>query len=325
MLRSASGILLAFLALATSLDGRAAPVTYTGLCDASAAVLLDGDRFVVANDEDNLLRTYSLARPGAPLAAIDVGAFLGADKEADIEGAARSGKRIYWIASHGANKNGKPRPDRHRLFATDVRETSGGPALAPWGAGHRTLDVLLSRVIGGEYDVKDYARTAPEHAGGVNIEGLAVGPAGSLLVGFRNPVPAGKALVVPLIAPDAYLAATAGAAGVPVAPTLGKTIELDLGKRGIRSIERVPGTSDYLIVAGPPGAAGAAGTGTFALFGWRMGQAPVRLRSDWPADFRPEGLMIDRAGKKIYLLSDDGDACRNPPAFRLLSAALPTW
>lgn len=319
MHRPARRILPTLFALAVGLPAQAAPVTYTGLCDASAAVLLDGDRFVVANDEDNLLRTYSLSRPGAQLAALDVGAFLGADKEADIEGAARIGNRIWWITSHGANKDGKPRPDRHRLFATDVQERAGDVAVTPHGDGRKSLDALLSGSIGKRYGLEKAARQAPESANGLNIEGLAAAPSGGLLVGFRNPVPGGRALIVPLANADAYLASNKGNA---VAPVFGEAIELDLGKRGIRSIERVPGTQDYLIVAGPPGPAT---SGTFALFGWRMGKPPVQLNTDWPADFRPEGLMVDGATKKIHVLSDDGDDCKDPPAFRLLSSPLPAW
>src|ERR1044071_9106593 len=73
--------------------------TYTGMCDASAAAAIDADRFVVANDEDNILRVYSLSRPGRPVAAIDLSAFLATGRksaETDIEGCARMGRRIYW-------------------------------------------------------------------------------------------------------------------------------------------------------------------------------------------------------------------------------------
>ena len=44
------------------------------------------------------------------------------EPEADLEGATRIGDDIYWITSHGQNKNGKNRPSRHRLFATAVAQ-----------------------------------------------------------------------------------------------------------------------------------------------------------------------------------------------------------
>ena len=43
-------------------------VTFNGACDASAAVALDANTFVVADDEDNILRIYSLEKPGMPVA-----------------------------------------------------------------------------------------------------------------------------------------------------------------------------------------------------------------------------------------------------------------
>jgi hypothetical protein len=53
-----------------------APLTFYGTCDASAAVQLTGDMFAVANDEDNLLRFYSLSKPGDPVGTFSLGPFL---------------------------------------------------------------------------------------------------------------------------------------------------------------------------------------------------------------------------------------------------------
>jgi hypothetical protein len=48
--------------------------------------------FVVASDEDNVLRFYSRASPGLPIAERDLSEFLGGDGlETDIEAAARRG------------------------------------------------------------------------------------------------------------------------------------------------------------------------------------------------------------------------------------------
>jgi hypothetical protein len=111
------------LALGLTLFAGAAPsavMTYRGPCDASAAVALDTEHFVVAGDEDNILRVYRHGRP-EPVGEAPLAAFLGtADKESDLEAAAAIGQRIYWIASHGRNSKGKLRPDRQRFFATDI-------------------------------------------------------------------------------------------------------------------------------------------------------------------------------------------------------------
>ncbi|HET6410215.1 MAG TPA: hypothetical protein VFG14_20160, partial [Chthoniobacteraceae bacterium] len=46
--------------------------TYIGCCDASAAVAVDGEHFVVADDEDNVLRVYR-REGGSPIMNIDLG------------------------------------------------------------------------------------------------------------------------------------------------------------------------------------------------------------------------------------------------------------
>ena len=80
---------------------------YRGACDGSAAVALDADHFAVADDDHNVLRVYRIGQPDS-IPSLNVDQFLEAPKkkkngfkEADIEGAARVGDRIYWIGSHG--------------------------------------------------------------------------------------------------------------------------------------------------------------------------------------------------------------------------------
>ena len=123
------------LMLASGLAAAASPQasSYQGACDASAADALDAEHFVVASDEDNTLRIYRRGHP-APVGSVDLAAFLGTKKgeESDIEGAARIGAHIYWIASHGRNASGEARPGRARLFATHtqagIRRRSPPPA-----------------------------------------------------------------------------------------------------------------------------------------------------------------------------------------------------
>ncbi|HPU55559.1 MAG TPA: DUF3616 domain-containing protein, partial [Verrucomicrobiota bacterium] len=95
MRTSAAILVLAFAAAFTvcGQQGLSTPALYTGTCDASAAAALDNDRFVIGNDEDNVLRVYSRSRPGPPVWTIDLSDFLGVKKsvEADIEGATRVG------------------------------------------------------------------------------------------------------------------------------------------------------------------------------------------------------------------------------------------
>ena len=65
-------LLASLLALNSPAGKLGEPVVFTGACDASAALQVSGDLFVVANDEDNLLRFYRFSQPGPPLQTFDL-------------------------------------------------------------------------------------------------------------------------------------------------------------------------------------------------------------------------------------------------------------
>ena len=276
---------------------------YTGMCDASASVLVDADHFLVANDEDNILRAYRFDAPGGPIASFDWSSALGigpADPhpEADIEAATRVGNRIYWIASHGTNKEGKPRPNRRRFFATDVARKNGKIELAPAGTPFTGLvEALAADNRFTEFKLAERAMKAPESADGFNIEGLTATPEGRLLIGFRNPVPDDAALLVPLENPNEILIGGAK-------PQFGNPVRLHLGKRGIRSIDFAPTHAAYFIVAGPIG-----DVGTSALYRWSGVPAddPVLLSHIDFAGLNPEAVVAPLAPRTdLLLMSDDG-------------------
>ena len=103
---------------------------HTGMCDASAGVALGEKLFLAANDEDNTLRVYRNDIGGPPITELNLNAFLevqGSSLETDIEGAAQIGSRIFMVGSHGLNREGKERFNRHRFFAVDVE--TNGPAV----------------------------------------------------------------------------------------------------------------------------------------------------------------------------------------------------
>jgi len=301
--------------LLTAAGAAAAAVRYDGLCDASAAVALDAHHFIVADDEHNQLTVYK--RVGAKRTGeVDLDHFLGAKKEADLEGAAQVGQRIYWIASHARNSAGKLREDRHRFFATDIHGKTVEPVGQPYTA---LLADLLAAPSLAPLQLADAARRAAEADGGFNIEGLAAAPDGSLLIGLRNPIPQGKAIVIPLLNPAELINGRGPA-------RFGAVIRLDLGGRGVRSIERVG--SGYVIAAGPP-----ADAGTFALFRWsgKVGDAPTPIKLDL-GTLRPEALFAWPDGQ-LTLLSDDGgvmvgkkackDADKGKRSFRALDFKQP--
>ena len=289
--RAAAGLLAAALPL---LSAAQQVSSYSGPCDASAAVALDAEHFVVGNDERNTLHVYRRGQSRA-VATLGLSRFLGtrADEESDIEGAAAVGTRIYWITSHGRDSRGKVRPLRQRFFATELLP-GNPPVLAPVGAPYPKLlsDMAASDALK-PYRLADAARLAAEADGGFNIEGLAATPDGRLLIGLRNPLPRQRALVVELQNPGELIEGKRARFGMP--------IELDLGRRGIRSIELVG--SSYLIVAGPP-----ADSGSFALYRWsgRPGDAAEPLHGIELKGLRPEALFAIPGSGSVQLLSDDG-------------------
>lgn len=282
--------------------GQQSPVVfdYSGMCDASAAVSVGPGMFIVANDEDNVLRIYRRGEPDVKQ-NFPFDSFLKTTKkhrEADMEGAARIGDDIYWIGSHGQNKDGKDRPNRHRLFATTVKTQDAKVAILPVGSPYFDLraDLIAAPQLA-KYKLGAAAKLAPKEPGAFNIEGLAATPDGRLLVGFRNPITDGKALIVPIDNPKDVINGKKAQIGMP--------IELALEGRGIRSIEFSVERNRYFLVAGPIG-----GGGAFALYTW-SGQPKEKLEPVQGIDFgslNPEALFFepgDKAG--VHILSDDGD------------------
>jgi Protein of unknown function (DUF3616) len=292
------GLLVSVAAVGQQVAYAQAPITiYRLLCDASAAVALDADHFVVANDERNQLQLYKRGT-AHPVKSVDLSSFLGTQpkKESDLEGAAALGQRIYWLSSHGRNKDAEHQERRHRFFATDVQTGSGGVTIVPVGSEAYTAlqaDMLAAPQLR-PYKLAEAEKLAPEAVGGFNIEGLAATTDDKLLIGFRNPIRSQKALVVPLENPAAVIKGEKAQFGTP--------IELDLGDRGIRSIELVG--SSYVIVAGPPGK-----TGTFKLYRWsgKADNTPNEIQGIDLQGLRPEALFVVPQTNTIQILSDDGD------------------
>jgi hypothetical protein len=288
-------------------------VEYRGLCDASAAVFLDASRFVVANDEDNVLRVYRGSEP-VPARSVPLDAFLKLDAgsknpETDIEAGAVLGDLTFWITSHGRDKDGEWRPNRHRFFA--VRADSSDPELLiPAGSPYDRLvrDLLADPGLSGlglnkaaSPHVVRKKSLAPKKKG-LNIEGLARIPGTrSLWIGFRNPVPGGKALLVPFLNPEEVVFRGNRC-------RFGKPVLLDLGGLAVRDMTAVEATGVVWIVAGRPDS-----TPDFRLFTWNGrpsdAPAPVRCGVDWIAreSFTPEAVLCAPGGNGGLLISDDGE------------------
>lgn len=275
-----------------------ATVFHQGMCDASAAVALNEDLFVVGDDEDNALRVYSRRLDGPPLYEIDVSVFLGLRRgaEVDIEASARIGDRIYWLSSHGTNVKGKKRLARQRFFATTGTVRDGVIDVRPQGLPYLDLlSDLLREPRLARFGLAEAANRPPKTPGALSIEGLSATPEGHLLIGFRNPIPNGRALLVPLLNPHDVLLRQRARFGEPLL--------LNLGGLGIRSIEWSQGR--YLIVGGTRD-----GRGDSWLYEWDGASLEPRRVEQLNFDnINPEAITICRDTgfeTELLVVSDDG-------------------
>ena len=291
---------------------------------------------LVGDDENQALRLYSRTASGYPIASFDYTSALGLTdfsgglpREVDIEGSTRIGNRIYWIGSHSNSANaGNLRPNRNRLFATDISGSGAATTLAFVGyyAGLRndllTWDSGNGHGLGANYFALTTSAASgniPENTdgSGFNIEGLTVAPDGSTgWLAFRAPISPASARTKALIVPVTNFAALVSGA---TAAVFGAPILLDLGGRGIRSIER-SSTGGYVIIAGPHDNA-SGGTGTapkdFRLYRWSGVATDVpRPTSASLAGLAstgsPEGIVEvpanAGASTAIQMVADAGDA-----------------
>jgi hypothetical protein len=296
-----STLILTLLLAAHSFAAQiSAPTIFSGMCDASGAVALDSELFAIADDEDNKIRIYNSRAGGAAVKIVDPTKFLQLDNkepEADLEGAARIGDRIYWITSHGRNRNAKYRESRLRFFATDIVKTNGAMDLQPTGHYYANLLLdLFNEPAMRKFHLENAAVRAPKSPDGLNIEGLAATRDGKLLIGLRNPLPQGRAIVVPLLNSAEVIEGKS--------LRLGEPILLDLGKRGVRAMTLYEGK--FLIVAGAIDE-----TADTQLFFWNGGKdKPERINVDLRG-VNPEAIAVYPGEKRIQLFSDDGSKLKD--------------
>jgi len=288
------------------------PTTYVGTCDGSGVVALSFTHFLDVNDEDQVVRLYERAKPTAPVQSIDLAAALGlaSTTEADLEDLERIGDRVFVTTSHGRKTSGALDRARYKLAAFDLAGTPPAVTLTSAGTSSLLLDQMLvaanwdapnPTVIAALQEASDLgdntdASLAPE-LDGTNIEALANDGTGKLLVGFRNPRPNNKAIVVSIVNPDAAVTGTA---------RFGGAAELDLGGLGIRGMAYSPVHGAVLIVAGPH-----ANGGPFKLYKWSgvLTAAPVFVADiTAPAQAAPEAVVPYPNTKDVQIVFDGGDA-----------------
>lgn len=295
----------------------------TGIADASAALALDDNYMVVANDETNFLYVYNRNASGLPVKTYDFnqsnvlgltdgspGNYKEVDVEAGVKSIANTG-RMYWLGSMSNSTSFNDKPNRTRLFA--VTATGTGAAVTFADAGH--YNNLRSELITWG-DAKGYNFTAaaapgqdPKLINGFNIEGMVFAPDNTTMyIGFRAPlVPTGtrtKAVIAPIQNFETWFnnGSPAGAA------TIGNPIELNLGGRGIRDIIRLS-TGIYIIIAGNYDNTPVTGM----LYKWTglATDAPEALPSFGISSLNAEGIMeIFESGlpslSKLQIIADNG-------------------
>jgi len=130
----------------------------------------------------------------------------------------------------------------------------------------------------------------------MNIEALAAGSEGKLWIGFRNPVPDRKALLVPLLNPREVITGRPARLGAPV--------QLALGGLGLRDAVRTGAGDRMLLLAGP-----AEGGGKHRLFVWTEGTTTVaEVVGAVPKGFQAESIVPTGAldARQAEIFSDDG-------------------
>ncbi len=293
--------------------------TTTGSSDASTAIALDANFMVVADDEASVLRVYD--RAGGPaVLEWSYSAALGNGGELDLEAGTRIGDTLYFFGSHSNTRAGADANSREFVFTVTV-SGSGANTVFTFGNKASGLEAALatwdSSNVHGKganyfgFTASSAAGVAPELVNGFSIEGLTASQGGSnLFIAFRAPQTTTTGRNMAVIVPVTV------ASVLTATPVFGAPIELNLGGRGIRSIEKSSNGTDYLILAGPSGGASTEVTNDFRLFRWDgVSTSPVELNVNLDALRDGTGgsfesivdVQSTAQGTLVQLLQDNGD------------------
>jgi len=315
---------------AASAPGRPGGVWHLAACDGSTAISVDASYMFVGDDENQRIRLYRRNESGLPVNQFDMTPFLelpdvedGQVREVDIEASMRVGNRIFWMGSHSHANIGETRTNRTRIWATDVSGSGAASALAYVGR-YDNLKVDLinwdrnnAHGKGAHYfgleasDAEGVQPKAPDGSG-FSIEGLAAMPGNpnGAYVAFRAPIIPATNRNYALIVPVLNFTALAVGNGPPGSAVFGVPIEMDLYGRGIRSLEGA--ANNYLIIAGPAGAAPGDYPNDFKLYTWTgYPTDQPQQRAAELTDLNPEGVVELpsapwTASSQFQIISDNG-------------------
>jgi predicted extracellular nuclease len=306
-------------------------ITYHfGMADASTSLDFLYPIFVVANDEDQVIRRYTAAESGLPMMAYTDGTPItgapldldGTGREVDVEGSTSrpisiTVERVYAMGSHSNSSAGAIRVNRYRVFAGDYNAVSDTITFIGHYDHLRTdliaWDTSNAHGLGANFfglSASAASGVIPEavDGSGFNIEGLTFIPGSTTqaYIAFRAPIVPASARTQALIVPVTNFATLAESNDLTVgSATFGAPIQLNLGGRGIRSIECTTGIGCLIL-------AGSAASGTdFAVYEWSgvAGDPAYPIEASL-IDLNPEGLIPFDNGTdftSIAVVSDDGD------------------
>jgi hypothetical protein len=285
--------------MAMTLPGLIMFIALHGIYEPSAIQQLPDGRFLVAEDEKEFPFSLLAIHPDGSTtqeSLIDDAGDESPGKLDDLEGLTTDNVGfVYAITSHSRNSKGEEKKSREKLVRFRVE-------------GNRLTSVRilnnLKRALTAAHPLlaKASAITDVKGEGGFNIEALEFSAdQRNLMIGFRSPLDAGRALVATIKNPVEMF--ESGAAP-NVSPDL---IRLDLGGDGLRGMSWVPSLQGYLLISGPVTKAKT----QFRLWFWK-GQADAKARpaevEGLPGFEYAEGVtpaVID--GKpRIVIVSDDG-------------------
>lgn len=280
-------------------------VLHYGMADASSAIAIGDDKFLVVSDEKNVFQLYYRDNSGPFIDETSFASFIEIDSkklEGDIEGSATIADITYWIGSHSRDKEGSLARNRHQLFATLIKDKTDHVVIKQVGTSYTSLlfDLLSStkfrKLTNEDLDPEPDQSKSSKEPGAISIEGLTAWN-NSLLIGFRNPIPNDQAVLVALLNPLEVVLHGSHA-------EFGEFIFFNLGGRGIRSMDYWPDRQIFIIVAGAFNQ-----KDDFAYYSWtgNRNDQPNLLQLEGIQDLNTEALVFfDGKPNHLLAISDDG-------------------
>ena len=282
---------------------------FTDTYEPSAVQQLTDGRILVVEDEAARAMSVMEISPDGSLvenAANDVKITRAFGRKlSDLEGLSVDDEgHLYTITSHSRTNDGERKPDREQLLRFRISGNQVGDIVA-----HTTLRDELEADETLKTRIRDMAGEEVEFDK-LNIEGLSYHKeAGHLLLGLREPMVAGRSLIVTITNPEDMFERDA-------APRFGTPVLLDLQGGGIRALSHDPVLQSFLIVNEIEGYEG---NRYSQLWSWSGDAAappePVALPDIINLNNVESIDSIVIGGEpRLLLMSDEGNEKKNRPA-----------